>query len=104
MTSTNPTDRASLRSAVLAHMGASGAGTMLTWPTATAQVDLDRGMILIAADLEVAPDDMEAITALLELAGYDNGTDGPFPADPGEPNEIMGALTWNLSLSAPAWS
>lgn len=102
MTSTNPTDRASIRAAVLEHMGAADTGTMFNWPTATALVDLDRGVILLASDPEPATDDWDAIVALLELSGYRNGTDGPFPADPGEPAEIMGTLTWNLSLSALA--
>lgn len=100
MTSTNLTGQITTRAAILAHMGASGTGTMFTWPTATAMVDLDHGVILIATDLEPAPDDWDAVCTLLELSGYQNGTAGPFTSDPGEPAEIMGTFTWSLSLGA----
>lgn len=100
MTSNDLTARASTRKAVLAAMGAADSGTMFNWPTATAVIQLERGMVLIATDLEVAPDDMDAVVTLLELSGYHNGTDGPFTSDPGEPAEIMGTYTWSLSLGA----
>jgi len=99
MTSTNLTARADVRTAVLASMGAAD-GTWFRWPTATAVADLDRGVILISTDLEVAPDDMDAVCTLLELSGYHNGSDGPFTSDPGEPSEVMGTCTWSLSLGA----
>lgn len=101
---TSPNLTALAREAALESIGAESGAAWFRWPTATAVADLDRGLVLIATDLEVAPDDWDAIVSLLELSGYHNGSDGPFTADPGEPAEIMGTCTWSLSLGAPAWS
>jgi hypothetical protein len=101
VTNTDFTAQASLRKAVLDTMSAAEGGTLMTWPTATALVDLERGVILIVTELDPSPEDWESVCNLLKLAGYDNGTDGPWRTDPGEPVEAMGLATWNLSVGVP---
>jgi hypothetical protein len=87
------------RTALLATMGAADGAQWFTWPTATAVLDTARGVILVATDPEPAPDDWDAVCLLLELAGYDNGTGGPFSTDPGEPECSQALSTWRLELS-----
>jgi hypothetical protein len=97
---TSPNLTALARETALERMGAESGATWFRWPTATAMVDLDHGVILIATDPEPASDDWNAVVTLLELSGYHNGSDGPFATDPGEPGWDAGVSTWSLSLGA----
>lgn len=100
MTSTQITRQAATRAAVLAQIGAPGCAESFTWPTASAVLDRAQGALWIACDLDVAPDDADALAVLLELAGYDNGSGSQWATDPGEPTEIMGLYAWTLALGA----
>ena len=99
VTSLDFTASQAARKATLEALGAAEGGTWMTWPTATALVDLDHGVVLIATELEPSPEDWESVCNLLELAGYDSG--GRWAADPGEPRELAGLATWSLSLRVP---
>lgn len=100
VTTTEFTAQAHTRKAVLTALDAAEGGTMFAWPTASAVLDLDRGVLLIAAEADLAPDDWDSVVSLIHLAGFDNGTDGPFTDDPGEATEIMGLHVWSLALGA----
>ena len=68
------------------------------------ELDPERALREAPKSLVLVIDDDEsirtALAELLELSGYHNGTDGMFTSDPGEPSEMMGTYTWNLSLGA----
>jgi hypothetical protein len=98
MTSINLT--AVARETALERIGAESGATFFRWPTATAALDAERGVVLIATDSEPASDDWDAVCTLLELSGYHNGSDGLFSSDPGEPDwdAVSGVCTWSLSL------
>lgn len=81
--------------AALMTLGATSDAQWFRFPTATAV--LGDGVLLIATDLEPAPDDWDAVCALLELAGFSNGTDG-FQSDPGEPVMTQGLCLWQLEV------
>lgn len=93
------TARTSLRLAVLASQGAPEGAEWFAWPTASAALDRAQGALFIACDPEPSPDDWDALCTLIELAGFQNGTDR-FPCDPGEPTEILGLCAWTLALGA----
>jgi hypothetical protein len=95
------TAQASLRKAALEAMGAPEGAEMFGWPTASAALDRSQGALYIATELEPSPEDWESVCLLLKLVQFDNGTDGPFRADIGEPVEIMGLATWSLSIPVP---
>lgn len=80
--------------AALMTLGATSNAQWFRFPTATAV--LGDGVLLIATDLEPAPDDWDAVCALLELAGYDSG--GHWAADPGEPVMTQGLCLWQLEI------
>lgn len=97
MTSIDFTAQASLRTAILKALGAAEAAQWFAWPTASAVLDTACGALLIVTDAEPAPDDWDAIVALIELAGFDNGQPG-YPADPGEPVMTQGLCLWRLEI------
>jgi hypothetical protein len=94
---TSPNITALARETALEHIGAESGATWFRWPTATAALDTNRGVLLIATDPEPAPDDWDAVCTLLELSGYHNGSSGPFTTDPEWDADVC---TWNLSLGA----
>lgn len=86
--------------ASLATLGATSEAQWFTWPTVTAALE---GCVLMASsDPEPAQDDMDALACLVELTGFDNGTDGPFRGDIGEPRHDMLTDTWTWKLAVPA--
>jgi hypothetical protein len=101
MTTTDFTAQIATRAAVLTQMGAPEGAEWFAWPTASAALGRAQGALWIATDLDVAPDDADALATLLGLVGYDNGTDGPWATDPGEPVMAEGLCTWALALGAP---
>jgi hypothetical protein len=87
------------RQAVLEHMGAlCGDGIRYRYATADAVIDPCRGVLYIAVDQDADPGDWDRICGLIAAVGWDNGSGGPYPQDPGEPgfDALARVCTWRL--------
>lgn len=87
------------RRAVLEHMGAlCGDQIEYRYATADAVIDECRGVLYIAVDQDVDPGDWDRICGLISMVGWDNGSGGPYGADPGEPefDALSRVCTWRL--------
>lgn len=86
------------RLATLEHMGAFCEDVIpYGYVTADAVIDPCRGVLFIAADIDVDPGDWARVCALIAAVGYDNGS-GEYAQDPGEPefDTLSRVCTWRL--------
>lgn len=105
MTTTGPlpvirdTIHGNQRLATLEHMGAFCSDVIpYGYATADAVIDPCRGVLFIVCDQEVDPGDWAAVCGLISMVGWDNGSGGSYPQDPGEPllDELSRVCTWRL--------
>jgi hypothetical protein len=105
MTTTGPlpvvrdTIHGNQRLATLEHMGAFCSDVIpYGYATADAVIDPCRGVLFIVCDQDVDPADWASVCGLIARVGFDNGSGGPCPQDPGEPvlDELSRVCTWRL--------
>ena len=76
--------------------------TLYQYPTATAVINPERGVLFIAVDPDPDPADWAAICGLIRAVGF---TDGRVPhrRDPGEPDQdpLTGVFSWRLEYVDP---